>query len=121
MYLINAIYFKGTWLYQFDSSATKPDDFYISPTTPMKCMMMNQKDTLNYFASEDFQAAELPYENGDFSMIIILPAPNTNLNTLIGQLNENYWDQLLTNTTRKEVNLWLPKSKIEYFASLKKF
>lgn len=30
MFLVNTIYFKGDWLYQFDASKTKDDDFFLS-------------------------------------------------------------------------------------------
>ena len=114
MYLINAIYFKGKWQYQFDSSATKEDDFYLTQNNPVKCMMMNQKNDFNYYSSNDYQAIELPYGDGDYSMLVILPGSVNNIDAFVGQLDENFWSILLNNLNKKEVNLWLPKFKIEY-------
>ena len=118
MYLINAIYFKGMWKYQFDTSATKQDDFYVSQNDEIKCMMMSQKDTLNYYNTNNYQAVELPYGNGDFSMVIILPSTGEDINSLISQIDGNFWNSLLNSMTKQEVNLWLPKFKIEYFINL---
>ncbi len=120
MYLINAIYFKGTWLYRFDSTATKQADFYVTPANPQKCMMMNLRDTLNYHASGEYQAVELPYGNGNFSMIVVLPASPENLNPMINQMNDNFWTNMLGNMKRSVVNLWLPKFKLEYKIELSK-
>ncbi|MCL5029628.1 MAG: serpin family protein [Bacteroidetes bacterium] len=118
MYLINAIYFKGTWKYQFDTSATKQDEFYVAQNDEIKCMMMSQKDTLNYYNTNNYQAVELPYGNGDFSMVIILPSTGEDINSFISQIDENFWNSLLNSMTKQEVNLWLPKFKIEYFINL---
>ena len=118
MYLINAIYFKGMWKYQFDTSATKQDDFYVAQNDEIKCMMMSQKDTLNYYNTNNYQAVELPYGNGDFSMVIILPSTGEDINSLISQIDGNFWNSLLNSMTKQEVNLWLPKFKIEYFINL---
>ncbi len=118
MYLINAIYFKGTWTFQFDSTATKQDDFYVTQSDPVKCMMMNQKNKLDYYQTDNYQAVELPYGDGDFSMLVILPAQSSDINSFISQLDENFWDNLLTNMDSAEVNLWLPRFKLEYFITL---
>lgn len=105
MYLINAIYFKGTWLYTFDKSATKEDNFYVTQNDPEKRMMMNQKSKFNYFQTDNYQAIELPYGNGYFNMLVILPAVDTDINTFVNQMNENFWESLLNNMSEKEINL----------------
>ncbi|MEW6701844.1 MAG: serpin family protein, partial [Bacteroidota bacterium] len=114
MYLINAIYFKGTWLYTFDKNATKEENFYVTPDNSVKCMMMSQKSKFNYYSAEDYQAIELPYGNGDFSMLVILPAMNNNINAFVNQMDEKFWSLLLDNMKEREVNLWLPKFELEY-------
>lgn len=120
MYLINAIYFKGTWLYTFDKSATKEDNFYVTQNDPEKRMMMNQKSKFNYYQTDNYQAIELPYGNGYFNMLVILPAVDTDINTFVNQMNENFWGSLLNNISEKEINLWLPKFEIEYKNELSK-
>ena len=118
MYLINAIYFKGTWLYKFDSTATKDDNFYVILGNPVICRMMNQKNKFDYYQADNYQAIELQYGNGDFEMIVILPSSGTDINSLINQMDDSYWNNLLVNMDSAEVNLWLPKFKIEYSIKL---
>ena len=118
MYLINAIYFKGTWLYKFDSTATKDDNFYVTPGNPVICKMMDQKNKFDYYQSDNYQAIKLPYGNGDFEMLVILPSSGTDINSLINQMDDSYWNNLLAKMDSAEVNLWLPKFKIEYSITL---
>ena len=43
MYLINAIYFKGDWKYQFDINNTKEDIFTTGDGSKVPCKMMEQR------------------------------------------------------------------------------
>lgn len=74
--LTNAIYFKGTWEWQFDKSDTRDKDFYITSDNVVKTPMMYmnpRKTTFNYAELENLQILELPYKGDKISMLIILP------------------------------------------------
>ncbi|MCK4590060.1 MAG: serpin family protein, partial [Nanoarchaeota archaeon] len=76
MVLTNAIYFKGTWEWEFDKSDTKDLDFFIAPDNPVKTPMMYMnpdKATLNYADTGNLQILELPYKGEGISMLILLP------------------------------------------------
>lgn len=73
MFLINAIYFKGDWKYQFEKYQTKNDWFILPDNTKEKCELMMQNSYFHYFENEHFQAIDLPYGNNSFSMVIFLP------------------------------------------------
>jgi serpin B len=72
LYLLNAIYFKGTWADEFKKSDTKDEPFKITgnPTVPM----MHQSGKYQYLENPKFQAIALPYGGGRTSMYIFLPA-----------------------------------------------
>jgi serpin B len=77
--LTNAIYFKGTWEWQFDKSDTNEEDFKITPTNIVKTDMMfmePDKARLNYADLDDLQILELPYKGENISMLILLPTEN---------------------------------------------
>ncbi len=77
--LTNAIYFKGTWKWEFDKSDTSNQDFKITPTNVVKTPMMYMnpdKATFNYADTEELQILELPYKGEDVSMLILLPSEN---------------------------------------------
>ena len=75
--LTNAIYFKGTWQWEFDPSDTHDGDFTITPNNIVTVKMMNMqpdKTTFNYADIGDIQILELPYKGNKISMLVILPS-----------------------------------------------
>ena len=92
--LTNAIYFKGTWQWEFDTSDTRDSEFKITPTNIVKTPMMNMdpdKVSFNYADTGDLQILELPYKGDEISMLVLLPSENLDAieNTLtVEKLNE---------------------------------
>jgi len=77
--LTNAIYFKGTWQWEFDTSDTREEDFKITPDNIVKTTMMNMdpdKARFNYADTGDVQILELPYKGDEISMLVLLPTEN---------------------------------------------
>ncbi|MBL7067908.1 MAG: serpin family protein [Candidatus Marinimicrobia bacterium] len=118
MFLINAIYFKGTWTYEFNEENTTDDIFYLPDGSEKECKMMSHQCDHNYFESEQFQAIDLPYGDAGFSMTILLPKPEVNIDSLIAQLNNETWNSWLGSFSEQEVSFYLPKFKLEYEISL---
>jgi serpin B len=114
MYLINAVYFKGTWTYSFPKEGTAPDNFYLSDGTQSVCTMMSQCNKLNYMENELFQAVRLPYGDGGYYMTVLLPKGNNNINDVIDRFSSDNWKLWNDSFAEKEGNLWLPKFKTEY-------
>lgn len=114
MFLINAIYFKGTWTYEFDESLTQDDWFTLPDGSQKPCKMMVQENDFQYFETSDFQAIDLPYGNGKFSMTIFLPHPQKNIDELIAEFNQENWGQWINSFSQQEGALHLPKFTLEY-------
>jgi serpin B len=71
----NAIYFKGTWLWEFDPKETREMDFETPKgkvKVPMMCMFPSGVK-FKYAEIGNLQILELPYSNGNVSMLILLP------------------------------------------------
>ena len=119
MFLINAIYFKGTWTYEFDEENTRDDTFFLPDGSEKECKMMSHQCDHNYFENELFQAIDLPYGDAGFSMTILLPKPGINIDSLIAQFSNDSWNSWISSFSAQEVNLYLPKFKMEYKISLK--
>ncbi len=114
MLLINAIYFKGTWTYQFDEESTKDDLFTLPDGTKTPCRMMEQRGYYKYFSNDDFQAVDLPYGDGGFSMTVFLPNPKVDIDSLIAQFtpeNLSYWLGCFSSDSG---DIFIPKFKLEY-------
>ncbi|MFQ5753922.1 MAG: serpin family protein, partial [bacterium] len=118
MFLINAIYFKGTWTYEFDKELTQDDFFTLPNGTQKSCKMMVQTGEFSYLENDDFQAIDLPYGAGEFRMTIFLPKPTKSLDALIGEFNEGNWSNWLSSFSKDSVTLQFPKFKLEYEITL---
>lgn len=115
MYLINAIYFKGIWKYKFEKSKTDIRPFFLSDGAQVDVPMMMQETSLNYFRNDTFSAVELPYADGEFSMVVILPHQSFLTKDIIENWSADKWNNLLNQFSGpRKVNLHLPSFKFEY-------
>ena len=73
MYLINAIYFKGDWTYQFDEEKTQEAMFQVENGEPVEVDMMNQKNEFNVLMNDQVHMIDLPYGDSLYTMTVILP------------------------------------------------
>lgn len=118
LYLINAIYFKGTWTYQFDPANTRDTTFTTSTGNTSSCLMMSQKARFAYNETSQAQVIDLPYGNGSFSMTIVLPKAGNSIEDFVASLTQQQWDGLVNNLDSTEVELSLPKFRLEYNKNL---
>jgi len=111
--LTNAIYFKGTWLLQFNKEDTRQEDFKVIPEKTVKVDMMSiAGEEFNYAETDKLQILKLPYEGEDLSMLIILPKEN-DLNSLEDSLSLEKLNELRNTLTKQKVDVFLPKFKFE--------
>ena len=120
MYLINAIYFKGTWTIQFDEEKTRDGTFYSSDESQSIVKMMSLREEFPYYENDELQMVDLPYGNGDFSMTIVLPKKEKNIDALIGEMSNESWISLTSNLSPDTGDILLPRFKLEYKTELNK-
>lgn len=119
MYLLNAIYFKGIWTSEFKKSNTHKKTFTLEDGATVNVDMMSQTDKFNYRDDENLQLVELPYGNGAFSMLVLLPKNEKKLLDVVGALSgSGYWAELKSGLREHEVELYIPKFKTEYSKKL---
>jgi serine protease inhibitor len=114
MFLINAIYFKGTWQYEFEKDKTSAAPFYLLDGSTGTCQMMQMEKDLLYYSDQNVQIVDLPYGSGAFSMTIILPRDSHTLNSWIAQLDISQWQNYISQLDTQKVILEFPKFKLEY-------
>ncbi|MBI4306677.1 MAG: serpin family protein, partial [Chloroflexi bacterium] len=92
MYLINAIYFKGGWQYEFDEKDTTEGTFNNSDGSTVQAPMMRQSSSAryDYLDGDGFTSLRLPYR-GDASMYIFLPDRDSSLRKFMDGLDAAAW------------------------------
>ena len=114
MFLINAIYFKGIWTYQFDQEKTEDDLFISSLDDQIPCKMMQIQGRFKHFQDNQLQMVDLPYGDENYSMIICLPNANYGVDKFIEDLNEENWQLYLQSLDVDSGIVQMPKFKLEY-------
>ena len=118
LFLINAIYFKGTWQREFDPSETREGPFHLATGDVKQVPMMRQERQYPYYRGENFQAISLAYGDGRMSMYIFLPDRESDLNSLLDNLNAESWENWMSQFHGQDVSLVIPKFKLEYERNL---
>ena len=116
LFLINAIYFKGTWQTEFDPLRTRDGTFHLATGGEKQIPMMTRTGDYPYYENyeEKFQAISLPYGDGRMSMYIFLPNREADLNTFLDGLDTENWENWVSQFNEQEVFLSIPKFKLEY-------
>ena len=118
MFLINAIYFNGTWTYEFDPEETREADFHRDDGTTVPIRLMAQTAELPYAWTDEYVAVDLPYGGGAFVMTVVVPTAGTGIDSLIESLDDERWERLLAELAKTEVEVHLPRFKLEYEKTL---
>jgi serine protease inhibitor len=116
MLLINAIYFKGMWRYQFKTSDTSEEPFYLTFTSSESVPMMHQTTDLQVAKDANVTIVDIPYGQGNFSMLVVLPDAGITTSDIASTLTQEKWNEwtgLLATNTQK-VDLSMPKFKYGY-------
>lgn len=113
--LTNAIYFKGTWVWEFDKTDTRDQDFKITSTNVVKTPMMymkNDKAQFNYADVGDLQILELPYKGDEVSMLVLLPTGN--LDTIEPSLTIEKLEEWKAQMKKEKLDaIYLPKFEFD--------
>lgn len=117
--LINALYFQGKWKIPFDESSTFIKCFYSrNGCTNVKMMQTVNNFNYKYFSALDAEVIELPYGDGQLSMIVILPSERQSVDLLARDIKFMTIASIVNALEPTEVFVNLPKFEIEYTADI---
>ena len=104
--LLNAICFKGAWLYPFDERNTINTYF---DNQHRKAMMMGQSNRFLYAENDLYQSVIMPYGNGSYQMTVFLPREEKTLDDVLAAMNGTNWNS----AKYENYDLWMFIPRIE--------
>ncbi|XP_036902497.1 serpin I2 [Sturnira hondurensis] len=115
--LVNAIYFKGDWKQKFRKEDTQLMNFTKKDGAAVQVPMMKAllRRKYGYFSesSMNYQVLELPYKGDEFSLLIILPAEEVNIEKLEKRITAHQILKWFSEMQEEEVEISLPRFKVE--------
>ena len=117
MFLINAIYFKGSWRTKFDANLTTTAPFHAA-SGDQSARLMHREGKMSYTETPTFQAVDLPYGDSAFTMTVILPKQGTSVESLAASLDASTLQSLTSTLHTAQVDLFMPKVKISFSRGL---
>ena len=118
MFLLNAIYFKGTWTWEFDPEATATGDFRREGGGTTSTPFMEQEVTVPYTETATLSAVDLPYGGQAYAMTLVLPRGDRDLADLVAELDAPTWAGLVADLRENEGTVRMPRFRMEYDGGL---
>jgi serine protease inhibitor len=118
MYLLNAIYFNGSWTTRFDKAQTRSETFNSADGTVAPIMMMRRTGELRVAQTPDAQVIDLAYGGDAYAMTILLPRSGKPIRDVVAGLTGESWQAAVANVATTSVELQMPKFTMKWGANL---
>ncbi len=121
LFLLNAIYFKGSWTTRFDPGRTGPASFMLDPGEEATVTMMRGDNAILAVGEleDGTRVGELPYGGQAYVMTILLPPDDETLAGFVARLDPQLWDDALASLNYAEDgHVALPRFETTWGASL---
>lgn len=112
-YLMNAIYFNGTWEKKFKTGDTREESFRGYTRNIQKVEMMHQRSKFQYAEMPGYRAVLLPYGGGTYRMTVLLPDEDKSISDMMATIDTQALDTLYDKMETCKVNLKLPRFTTE--------
>uniref|UniRef100_A0A023GN69 Putative tick serpins 27 n=1 Tax=Amblyomma triste TaxID=251400 RepID=A0A023GN69_AMBTT len=111
LFILNAVYFKGSWMTAFEPGRTTNKPFLNLGTTEVSRPAMYLFERLRYARLSELHSAavEIPYNGHEFSMVVLLPDSPTGLASLRESLSFAILEDVSNKMIFRKVALTLPK------------
>ena len=120
MYLMNAVYFKGTWTYPFNEEMTEDGTFNLEEGSETTAPFMTLYESLPYFENDQFQAVSLPYgDEGKMTMDVFVPKEGQDVESFLKSWtpeNRTTWNDSFETAPG---SIRMPKLQLDYEADMK--
>ena len=111
--LVNTINFKGIWTDKFSKAYTQDEMFKGEDGKEQTVPMMNQTHQFFYTENDLCQTLCLPYSNGVYQMIVLLPKEGKTVKEVAQSLTADSWEKMYDQMRRVRVDVKLPRFESE--------
>merc|ERR1712117_519879 len=120
MVLINAVYFKANWQFVFNADESFEAGFN-SPEGSVNVPYMSREADVRMLVDQERQMEilELPYEDPNRSMLIVLPNAGTSTQDLVQRIGSLDLASIRTNGKLAKTSIFIPKFKLKFKTYLK--
>lgn len=105
----NALCFKGEWTARFDKEDTRPAYFHKTDGSEAAVDMMSGEFAVRYAINSSYSVAHLPFGNGAFEMVVVLPAEPDGLQGLISELDYDRWLGMVEAGQESNIMVQMPR------------
>ncbi len=116
MFLIDAIYFKGDWTYQFDRDRTRDETFALTDGSQVSVPTMSRGEEIPVRLCQhaDYTVLDLWYGGQAYSMTIVVPHDPATIHDVARAVTAQQWDAWTANLDSTRAFVTLPKFTLEY-------
>jgi len=109
----NAIYFQADWLDAFEAAETAPDEFRLDAEQSVTAELMNRTADFRYASFDEHRILELPYQDDELSMVIVLPDAVDGLASLEAEMTAEDLAGWIEELRTEETVVALPKFEMK--------
>lgn len=110
----NALHFKGEWTSAFDKKDTRPAYFHMSGGSEVAVDMMSGEFAVRYERNSSFSTVHLPFGNGAFEMVVVLPAETDGLKGLVSDLDYDKWQGMVSAGQELKIMVQIPRFTLSH-------
>jgi len=116
MFIMNALYFKGDWSYQFDKTLTSERPFYTDGSNSINVSTMKGEVGSKVTSGTGYKAIEMPYGRTNFTMVVVVP--DNELSDFNSSFTAEKWNTITSAfddiEEYGELTVYMPKFKFSY-------
>jgi serpin B len=112
LFLANALLFRGKWQKPFEPEYTEPAPFHRPDQPDQNVWMMWGERDLKYAKGDGFQIVELPYDDGQLTMLVLLPDAPDGLPELESRLESAGLERITATLHERLIDLAIPRFKM---------
>lgn len=113
MYLFSTIYFNGKWEVPFEAEDTYASEFSVDGEI-LEVDKMTGRFEIEYMMTDTEEGIILPYDDGQYSFLALMPNREMNVREYLGTLNQAKLLELYQAVNKDEIDLLLPKFEVSF-------